>query len=242
MKYEVVIIIPARFQSSRFPGKPLVQIKGKSLIQRVWEKCTLALSPELIFVATDDMRILQHCRDHRMQCLLTSSNCLTGTDRVYEASLQIESDLYLNVQGDEPLINPEDILSVLKSSQSSSYPVVNAMCSIDNEEDFRSKTVPKVVTRPDGELLYMSRAPIPTDKQHRFLEAKKQVCIYAFRKDALTLFSQFSKKTPLEEIEDIEILRFLELGIPVKMVNVSNSSIAVDIPSDVQRIEQSLHE
>jgi len=112
---------------------------------------------------------------------------------------------------------------------------------LSNELDYRSTTVPKVVFRMDGRLLYMSRSAIPTDKEHTFTEAWKQVCIYAFPLSALEHFAGMDNKTPLESIEDIEILRFLELGYEVKMVEVSQSSIAVDVPEDVKRVEEAIH-
>lgn len=237
---DVVIVIPARFESSRFPGKPLVEIVGTSLIRRVWQRCARALSAERVYVATDDGRIADHCRAAGIQVAMTGENCLTGTDRVYQASLQIEADLYVNVQGDEPLVRPADIRTVIDAARAHPGTVVNAMCAIAAEHDFRSPTVPKVVARPDGRLLYMSRAGIPTDKSHAFHRAMKQVCIYAFDKPALAAFAAAGAKTPLEAVEDIEILRFLELGFEVRMVEVSQASVAVDVPEDVERVRAAL--
>ena len=117
----------------------------------------------------------------------------------------------------------------------------NAMCQINEEADFRNPNIPKVVTQKDGRLLYMSRAPIPTNKKLEFKKAMKQVCIYAFPKSTLKKFAAQTTKTPIESIEDIEILRFLEIGVPVKMVEVSRSSISVDYPEDVKRVENALN-
>lgn len=234
------IVIPARFKSSRFPGKPLVDIAGTSLIRRVWQRCVQTLPAKQVYVATDDGRISDHCRAAGIQVVMTSEDCLTGTDRVHQASLQVEADLYINVQGDEPLVRPADILAVIEAARAHPGAVVNAMCPIGEEHDFRSPTVPKVVTRPDGRLLYMSRAAIPTDKSHAFRRALKQVCIYAFDRPALAAFSGAGAKTPLEAVEDIEILRFLELGFEVRMVEVSQASVAVDVPEDVDRVRAAL--
>ncbi len=235
-----VIIIPARYKSSRFPGKPLAMIRGKSLLQRTWERCVAALPPEQVHVATDDERIADHCHAQGMQVVITGSDCLTGTDRVYEASLQIEADLYVNVQGDEPMIAPGDIQAVIEASKRQPGTVINAMCPIMDEADFRSPHVPKVVAAPDGRLLYMSRAGIPVGKTQRFEWAWRQVCIYGFPPQALARFAAATAKTPLEEVEDIEILRFLEQGIPVQMVAVSGASVAVDLPEDVAKVEAAL--
>jgi 3-deoxy-manno-octulosonate cytidylyltransferase (CMP-KDO synthetase) len=235
-----VIIIPARYRSSRFPGKPLVQIAGREMILRVWDRCRLALPEKDIYVATDDERIRLCCEAAGMQVVMTGNDCLTGTDRVYEASQHVQADLYLNVQGDEPLLDPQDIRAVLEAAQRYPGEILNTMAPIRDEADFRSQTVPKVVARPDGRLLYMSRAAIPTNKQHGFVHAMKQVCIYGFTREALAAFASRTSKTPLEDIEDIEILRFLELGYDVRMIEVSESAIAVDVPEDVARVEQAL--
>jgi len=242
MKNKFVIIIPARFESSRLPGKPLVDLCGKSMIQRVWEQCCFALPKELVYVATDSLKISEHCQALGIQTVMTPSSCLTGTDRVYEAAKIIEADIYINVQGDEPLINPNDIKKIIATSNCNPKNIVNAMCPITCEEDFYSSTVPKVVVRPDGRLLYMSRAGIPTDKKQKFISAKKQVCIYAFPKASLENFANVQSKTPLEEVEDIEILRFLELGYEINMIEVSSSSVAIDIPADIARVVAILNE
>jgi 3-deoxy-manno-octulosonate cytidylyltransferase (CMP-KDO synthetase) len=237
-----LVVIPARYQSSRFPGKPLADIHGKSMIQRVWEKCVEATGPDSVLVATDDDRILEHCQDYDMQVELTSSDCLTGTDRLYEVAKKRKSDIYINVQGDEPLISPEDIKAVIDASQNEPEITFNAMCSIKNEDDFRSPNVPKVVASKDGSLLYMSRAPIPTNKQLGFHESMKQVCIYAYPRDILIAFGSLKEKTPLELIEDLEILRLLELGYKVKMIEVSGSSVAVDTPKDLEIVRAMIHD
>jgi len=234
---KVVLIIPARYQSSRLPGKPLINICGQSMIKRTYDRCTLALESENIFVATDDDRIINHCKDHHINVLKTSSACKTGTDRVYEASKQIKADIYINVQGDEPIINPEDIKTVIQASKDNPDKIINAMSPI-NEVDFNNPTIPKIVTRLDGRLLYASRSGIPATKELSFVKANKQVCIYAFPRISLIDFVSVNDKTPLEDLEDIEILRFLELGYEVQMVKVSNTSLAVDVPDDIQRVEE----
>jgi len=239
---EPLIVIPARYQSSRYPGKPLAEISGKSLLRRVWERCVPVLGPEKVVVATDDDRIAAHCTEEGMRHVITSSTCPTGTDRVAEVARILRADLYVNVQGDEPLVNPNDIQTVIDAAQVRPGEVINAYCSITQETDYRSRTLPKVVLRPDSRLLYMSRAPIPGTKEDTFEEAWKQVCIYAFPPDALHAFANHDSKTPLEALEDIEILRFLELGYEVCMVPVSASSIAVDVPEDVARVERALEQ
>ena len=232
---DYALIIPARYKSARFPGKPLADMNGKSLLRRVWDKCVEVVPVENILVATDDNRIKDHCTKQGIQVVMTSSNCLTGTDRVCEVAKKIERDFYINVQGDEPLINPEDILKVLRAARRHKNTVINGMCAIKEEQDFRSANVPKVVTAEDGKLLYMSRAAIPTGKKFEFGSAARQVCVYAFPRKAILDYGRRNKKSAIEEIEDIEILRFLEMGHSVRMINVTGSDVAVDTVEDLQR-------
>lgn len=237
---KILILIPARFASSRYPGKPLVDIAGKSLLQRVWERCVPVLGETSVYVATDDQRIVDHCKDHGMQWVLTSDTCLTGTDRLAEAARKLKADFYINVQGDEPMVRPADITKVINAASEFPGEILNATCNIASDSDFYSVNVPKAVMRPDGRLLYMSRAPIPGNKKKQFVWGKKQVCIYGFPPKALEDFSTSEEKSPLEEQEDIEILRFLEMGYDVRMIEVSGSSVAVDVPEDVARVIEAL--
>ena len=237
---DFVLVIPARYQSGRFPGKPLADLCGKSLIRHVWEKCVQAVGEGPVLVATDDERIQKHCLEQGMQVVMTSPDCLTGTDRICEVANQLDREIYLNVQGDEPLIEPEDILTVLESARRYRNTIINGMCPIKEEQDFRSPNVPKVVAAADGRLLYMSRAPIPTGKNHEFREAMRQVCIYAFPHQAIMEFGRRTKKTPIEDIEDIEILRFLEMGQSVRMVKVKGSTVAVDTQEDLERARKTI--
>jgi 3-deoxy-manno-octulosonate cytidylyltransferase (CMP-KDO synthetase) len=238
---KTIIIIPARYKSSRFPGKPLKLIHNIPMIVRVWSQCTKALAKENIYVATDDEKIKKCCIENGIQYLMTSDTCLTGTDRVHEASQMVDADLYINVQGDEPLIDPLDIKAVIKNAEENPGTIINAMCKIKTEAEYRSLTVPKVVFRENYRLLYMSRSAIPGNKDEKFSSAWKQVCIYAFNRAALDLYAARNHKTLFEDHEDIEILRFLEIGMDVKMVEVSESSIAVDIPTDITRVELELN-
>ncbi|WP_068830231.1 3-deoxy-manno-octulosonate cytidylyltransferase [Pseudomonas sp. BMS12] len=237
MTANYAVIIPARYASSRLPGKPLVLLDGVPMIVRTWQRCLQVCPAERIYVATDDVRIRETCKQWGMQVLMTSSACLTGTDRVAECAEQLEADVLINVQGDEPVMNPDDLRSIVEAASRFPGEVLNGYCGIDESEQFFSSSTPKVVLRPDGRLLYMSRAPIPGNKQGEFVGGYRQVCIYAFPRAALQAFSMSSVKTPLESIEDIEILRFLELGWEVRMLEMSRESIAVDNPEDVERAE-----
>ncbi len=230
------VVIPARYKSSRFPGKPLVDICGKPMIQHVWQLCCDAVGADKVYIATDDEKIAEAVTEFGGQTIFTSDQCLTGTDRLAEANTQLDCDFIINVQGDEPLINPNDILLVIDKYLQNPGKVINAMCKINSQAEFESLNIPKVVCDKNSSLLYMSRAGVPLSKDGQFHFAYKQVCIYAFSKEHLEFFHSMTKKTPLEQVEDIEILRFLEQGIEIKMVEVEQGSLAVDIPSDVDKI------
>ena len=233
---KIILVIPARYASTRFPGKPLIDINGKAMIHRVYDQCKEAIDPSLIYVATDDESIENHCKKLGIQTILTSSSCNTGTDRVAEVAEKIEADYYINVQGDEPVFNPEDIKRVLEILPNSNGAIVNGYCEISSENEFNSLSTPKVVFRSDERLLYMSRSPIPGNKQKEFRFGYRQVCIYAFPKNALKAIVKHKTKTLFEEQEDIEILRLLELGYEVQMVKLSSKSIPVDNPEDLEKV------
>lgn len=239
---DFVLVIPARYASSRLPGKPLIDLNGQSVLERTYNQCVKAVAPNKIYVATDDIRIKTHCIEKNMQVVMTSTNCLTGTDRVAEVAEQIEADYYINVQGDEPLMNPQDIKDVIAATQEHKGDIINGFAPIEDKKQYQSLSIPKLVFRPDGRLLYMSRHAIPGNKSGDFVKAWRQICIYAFTKSALAAFVKESKKTPLEAEEDIEILRFLELGYEVRMIPLSSDSIAVDLPEDVELVKQKLKE
>lgn len=240
----LVVVIPARFQSTRFPGKPLADLGGSPLIEHVWNRCCRAVDVIDVVIATDDERIASVASDFGANVEMTSPHCLTGTDRVAEVASRRNADWYVNVQGDEPFIDPSAITEVIASTESALTDVVaiNAMSIISNESEFRSETVPKPVTDRDGRLMYISRAAIPTDKRLGFHSAFRQVGLYAFRQTALELYQPGSVKSPLEDIEDIEILRVLEAGHRVQMIEIPPSGIAVDTPEDLARAQSYLRQ
>ena len=241
-KLNYVVIIPARYGSSRLEGKPLIKLCGIPMVVRTYQQCIKACPPEKVFVACDDERIKVVCEQYNIKVLMTSSDCLTGTDRVAECAQQLDADVYINVQGDEPVFNPNDLKLFINEAQNSPTDILNGVCEIKDGELFKSGSIPKAVMRADGRLLYMSRAGVPTNKKHEFIKSWRQVCVYAFPKKALEAFKAQKVKTPLEKIEDIEILRFLELGWEVRMVPLSTQSIAVDTSEDIKKVEQMIRQ
>jgi 3-deoxy-manno-octulosonate cytidylyltransferase (CMP-KDO synthetase) len=229
-------------KSTRLPGKPLVDILGKSLVQRTYEQCIKAFDRSQVYVATDHEKIRSHCEALNIQVVMTSENCLTGTDRVAEVATLINADYYINVQGDEPLIDPQDIKDVVAAVNQYPGSIINGYAQINDAATWESRSIPKVVIREDGRLLYMSRAPIPGNKNDDFTKAWRQICVYAYPNVALQAYVSRTQKTDLEAIEDLEILRFLEMGFEVQMVKLSADSIAVDHPEDVEKVVQRLHQ
>ena len=236
------IVIPARYASSRFPGKPLARISGVPLIKRVYDTCLKVVSAGRIWVATDDQRIMDYCLSENIQFIQTSTMCLTGTDRVAEANEILGSELVINVQGDEPCLVPDDIIKVYRKKLEVNESVVNGYCLYDGNLDVVESNIPKVVVNEKGELVYISRSNIPyvhSGTNSGYAKLSRQVCIYAFSANQLQEFRKFGRKSNLESIEDIEILRFFELSISVQMVEL-HSSIAVDYPRDIKLVEEFL--
>ena len=239
---DFLVVIPARFASSRFPGKALADLGGKAVVQRCYEQCLKAVPAAQIVVAAEDKRIVDFCTAHDINVVMTSDQCLTGTDRVAEVATQLDASWYINVQGDEPFLDPAGLTQMIAAAQSanSDTHVINAYSPITSEDDFRSVTVPKVICSVDGRLMYASRAAIPTTKALQFVRASRQIGMYAFTGHALSMFALQGSKTPHEELEDIEILRFVEMGMTVRMIQVDSVGIAIDTPEDLERAKQFL--
>ena len=231
------IIIPARLKSKRFPAKPLVKILNVPMVIRVARVCEKVLPKKNIFIATDSKLISTVVSNYGFNAILTSSKCLTGTDRVAEASKKIKGKIFINVQGDEPLVKPSDIRKIIKYKLKYKNNVICGYNRIANIEKAKSNSLPKVVFNKKKELIYISRSLIPGSKKN-INEYYRQVCIYGFSKSELSKFYSFKKKTKVESIEDIELLRFFETKMKILMVKLSNFSIAVDYPSDVRKVER----
>lgn len=238
-------IIPARFASSRFPGKPLHPIAGQSLIQRVIERCQLAKSLREVIVATDDERIAEVARKF-CRVEMTRADHPSGSDRIAEVASRCPCDAVVNIQGDEPLIDPaviDVVATALVGAEMST-----AATPIKSVEEHDNPNVVKVVTNVAGRALYFSRRTIPFLRDHAGQSADAQLAafpflkhlgIYGYRRDALLRLVKFPQ-SPLEQAERLEQLRALENGIPIAVVRVDYDSVGVDVPADVARVERLL--
>jgi 3-deoxy-manno-octulosonate cytidylyltransferase (CMP-KDO synthetase) len=242
MNFRSVVVIPARYSSSRYPGKPLALLLGKPMILWVAELSQRALGAANVYVATEDKRIAEVVEAAGYQAIMTTDNALTGTDRIAEAAEQIQADIFINVQGDEPLVVPEDILKVRDAKLANMDSIINGFSWVDDTEDPHSMNIPKVVTNEVDDLIYISRLALPGFKDAKFAPKryKKQVCIYAFTHEDLAAFRGFGRKSELEFSEDIEILRFFELGKTIRMIETRPGSVALDVPEDVAKVEAAL--
>lgn len=239
---KTVVVIPARYRSTRFPGKPLVLLLGKPMILWVAELCAKAVPRCDVYVATDDTRIGEVVEKAGFNVVYTSEAALTGTDRLAEFANIVQADVYINVQGDEPLVNPDDIVRVIEQKKCTPNDIINGYCALSANEDPHNVNIPKVIFSADKRMIYMSRSPIPGYKadENKPGTYYKQVCIYAFSYQDLKKYSAQSRKSEIEKSEDIEILRFLEWGACIRMVETSGGTYAVDTPEDVLLVENEL--
>ena len=238
-KLKIIGLIPARWGSTRFIGKPLAKIAGKSMIKRVYEQAKKSKLLDNVCVVTDDGRIEKECLSNSLDCIFEELDCLTGTDRISHAMKNLKADIYVNIQGDEPLINPDAIDEVLKNMiKNDSVEISNAFTKITEPYKVTDKDVVKVVFDRDLNALFYSRnaIPYPKDSNNIFFQ---QLGLYAFRKNALKKFLSL-KPGKLELVEGVEMLRFVENGIKVKMVEVEDDGLSVDTPKDISYIENFL--
>ncbi|XP_038903573.1 3-deoxy-manno-octulosonate cytidylyltransferase, mitochondrial [Benincasa hispida] len=242
----VVGIIPARFASSRFEGKPLVEILGKPMIQRTWERAKMATTLDCVVVATDDAKIAQCCKGFGADVVMTSESCRNGTERCNEALQKLEKkyDIVVNIQGDEPLIEPEIIDGIVEALQAAPDAVFStAVTSLKPEDAFDPNRV-KCVVDNRGYAIYFSRGLIPFNKsgkvnlQYPYL---LHLGIQSFDSKFLSVYPEL-QPTPLQLEEDLEQLKVLEHGYKMKVIKVDHEAHGVDVPEDVEKIESFMKE
>lgn len=237
---KIIGVIPARYQSSRFPGKPLADICGRPMIWWVYQQCKKVAELDSVYVATDDERIFETCRSLDVQAVMTSDTHRTGTDRIGEVARKIPADLIVNIQGDEPLLEPETIRAAITPFFSDpALQISNLMTKIHDPVDLVNCTVPKVITNREGIGVYLTRAAAPYPKGSLDVSYYKQVCVYGFKPEALRFYCDYGVKygkAKVEAVEDIEILRFIENGYKVQYIEVDSQTVAVDTPNDLERV------
>jgi 3-deoxy-manno-octulosonate cytidylyltransferase (CMP-KDO synthetase) len=239
----VVVVIPARYGSTRLPGKPLVSLAGKPMIQRVYERARMAHRVDRVIVATDDERIVRAVETFGGEARMTRPDHRTGTERVAEVAAHVEGDVFVNVQGDEPLLDPVAVDTAVNALLEEPAASISTVATpIKTPADIMDPNVVKTVLDFDGNALYFSRAPIPwvrdtaSKVQVRHL---KHLGLYVFQRDALLEFPTLPQGD-LERIEQLEQLRWMENGWKIRVAEVEHDAVSVDVPEDVARVEKLL--
>lgn len=235
---KVIAVIPARYQSSRFPGKPLADICGKPMVWWVYQEAKKVEYFSRVVVATESDRIVSELKELGVDVLLTSDTHPTGTDRVAEVAQKIDADLYVIIMGDEPLISAEDEKHLIESiSEKEDADAVMLIEKFKEPVDVVNTTTIKLALNDNGELIFMSRAAIPYPKEAIGFPMYKNVGCYALKKETLELFSK-TKPGNIERAEGIELLRLLEKHKRIMTVEIDSESMAVDTMKDLERIRK----
>lgn len=243
---EVTAIIPARYKSTRFEGKPLADLLGKPMIQHVYERTLEAKGIDRVLVATDDKRIMEAVGNFGGQAVLTAATHETGTDRVAEVAASLKSQFIVNVQGDEPLISPDmiaEVVAIIKNARG--LPMASLKCLIKNRDDLNNPSVVKVVVDKNDYALYFSRYPIPFYRDGEGTDSGvdyfRHVGVYVYEREFLLKFAAMDA-TPLERAEKLEQLRALENGYRIKVVTTEHEALGVDSPEDLEIVKEILKE
>jgi 3-deoxy-manno-octulosonate cytidylyltransferase (CMP-KDO synthetase) len=232
----VLGVIPARLQSQRLPRKVLRDIAGRALVLRTYDAAKRSSHLDDLLIATDSEEVAAVCAAHGVPAVVTSPDHPSGTDRVWEIAQGRAADVYVNIQGDEPLITPGHIERLVTPFLTEPETQVSTLCIRATEAELPNPAVNKVVTGVDGFALYFSKYPIPYDRDGRGVTRYKHVGLYAYRKTALDAFHALPP-SPLELTERLEQLRFLEHGIRIRVVETDEPTIGVDTEDDVRAVE-----
>lgn len=239
----IAAIIPARYASTRFPGKPLVKIAGVTMIERVYRQAKKCKLVTRVIVATDDERIAEVVRGFGGEVAMTRDDHATGTDRLAEVAQRLtDIDIIVNIQGDEPLIDPDSVDSVVTPLLESSVEMATASRLLTNPAEIESPQVVKVVVGQDKNALYFSRFPLPFYRDATDISDQihfGHIGLYVYTRECLLKISKLTP-TPLEKAECLEQLRALENGIKISVVQFKTQALAVDVPEDVEKIESAL--
>jgi 3-deoxy-manno-octulosonate cytidylyltransferase (CMP-KDO synthetase) len=232
----VLGVIPARLESTRLPRKVLREIAGRPMVVRVWERARASTQLTDVLVATDSREVIDACHRYDVPAVLTGREHASGTDRVWEVAQGRAADVYVNIQGDEPLITPGHIDRLIEPFLAHADTQVTTLRIRALDEELEKPTVNKVVCGADGQALYFSKYPIPYDRDGRGVVRWKHIGIYAYRRGALDTFHRLPP-SPLELTEGLEQLRFLEHAIPIMTVETDQPTIGVDTEDDLRAVE-----
>lgn len=233
---KIIGIIPARYRSTRYEGKPLADICGKPMIWWTYQQVKKAIGLDEIYVATDSNLIKNVCDKYKLNVIMTSEFNDTPTDRIYEVSCNVDADFYISINGDEPLIDPKTIEAIIPKNEKQDIYVANIITTIKDPVEVIDFTNLKVVTNDYGDGIYISRSPIPYPKGSMDCVYKKHVGVYAFNKKALEFYHN-TKRGMLETIEDIDLLRFIENKVSIDFIDVDCKTLSVDTPKDLERVK-----
>jgi len=240
-RQRVVIVIPARYGSTRLPGKPLLDIIGKPMVQHVYERACEVEGADEVIVATDDERVAAAVRAFGGVVVMTSPHHVSGTDRLAEVMRTVDADLYVNIQGDEPMVKPGDIEILIAGMRADTAIQVGTLCHAIDAQEAPNPNLVKVVLASNGDALYFSRAPIPYPRDdaatHPLLVYQKHVGVYAYRRDILAHYASLAP-SEIEEIEKLEQLRLLSAGIRIRVWKVGRTGPGVDTPQCLLTVRQ----
>lgn len=235
---KIIGVVPARYQSSRFPGKPLADIYGKPMIWWVYHRAKLVKRLDEVIVATDDERIIKECNRYEIPSLITSEEHRNGSERLSEVARKTDGDIYVTIQGDEPLLEPGTIEKVLDTLFSEpDIPCATLKTAYHNPVDVINGTTPKVVTDLKGDILLFTRSAVPYPKDALDYIIYKPIGVYAFKRETLLKYSEL-EMGPLEKAEGIELLRLVEHGYKIRVGEVDSETIAVDTYKDLERVRR----
>ena len=236
-RMRVIGIIPARYASTRLPGKPLLDIVGHPMIWHVYQAVSKVKEFEEVYVATDDKRISEYCKNNNIPYLITSDTCPNHIHRIWEVSNMIDADFYISVNGDEPLIDPNNIRTAFPKSTTDGPYFGSVYRELDDPAETLDLANVKIVLDKNGDCMYQSRFPVPTPKGSIMFKYKKAIGIECFNKAALDIFAS-SPMGELEKIEDIDHLRFLENGVKIHYEKIESESLSVDTQNDLEKVRE----
>ena len=241
MTSDVAVVIPARYAASRLPGKPLIPIAGKPMIQWVYERALQIRNVSQVIVATDDLRIADTVKQFGGVAIMTPENCANGSERVGIVAHQIDADIVVNLQGDEPLISPAAVTqAIMALQQNPALSVATLGFPLEDAFDWQNPAIVKVLVNCNMQAIYFSRAPIPHPRDDEFQPLPllfRHIGVYVYRKNFLLQFLEWPEGV-LEKVEKLEQLRIVERGFPIHVVLAESLSPGVDTPEDLPKVEE----